>query len=224
MRSAVSTRPLRAPGVWMKYSSIDRPSRKLDLIGRGIMSPRGLATRPRMPAIWRTCIMFPRAPEPTIMSMGLNCSERSTFSMASRTCSVASVQMRTSCWRRSPSVMMPRRNCVSTLSASFSNLSRISFFWSGVLHVLDGDRETGLGRVAVGDVLDVVEGLGDLGLGVVLGQVLGERARCRPCASTAARSRSGSCSRPGAPPRTGCGRPWSCAAPGCRRRRGCPRA
>ena len=31
-----------------------------------------------MPAIWRTCIMFPRAPEPTIMSMGLNWSLRSS--------------------------------------------------------------------------------------------------------------------------------------------------
>ena len=104
----------------MKYSSIARPSRKFDLIGRGIMSPRGLATRPRMPAIWRTCIMFPRAPEPTIISMGLNCSALRPFSIASRTRSVASVQMRTSCTRRSPSVMMPRRNWVSTFSASFS--------------------------------------------------------------------------------------------------------
>ena len=84
MRRAVSTRPLRAPGVAMKYSSIARPSRKFDLIGRGIMSPRGLATRPRMPAIWRTCIMFPRAPEPTIMSMGLNFSALRSFSIAWR--------------------------------------------------------------------------------------------------------------------------------------------
>ena len=92
----------------MKYSSIARPSRKLVLIGRGIMSPRGLATRPRMPAIWRTCIMFPRAPEPTIMSMGLNCSVlEAACSIASRTWSVASVQISTSFWRRSPSVMMP---------------------------------------------------------------------------------------------------------------------
>ena len=32
----------------MKYSSTDRPSRKFDLIGRGMISPFGLATRPRM--------------------------------------------------------------------------------------------------------------------------------------------------------------------------------
>ncbi len=85
-----------------------------------------------MPAIWRTCIMFPRAPEPTIISMGLNCSALKAFSIASRTRSVASVQMRTSCTRRSPSVMMPRRNCVSTFSASFSYLSSRPFFSSGV--------------------------------------------------------------------------------------------
>ena len=133
MRRAVSTSPLRAPGVAMKYSSIVRPSRKFDLIGRGIMSPRGLATRPRMPAIWRTCIMFPRAPEPTIMSSGLNWSAWMAFSMARRTSSVALVQISTSFWRRSPSVMMPRRNWVSTLSASFSCRSRMSRFSTGTL-------------------------------------------------------------------------------------------
>ena len=104
----------------MKYSSVSRPSRKFFLIGRGIMSPRGLATRPRMPAIWRIWVMFPRAPEPTIMSIGLNRWALNSFSIAAWTSAVASVQMRTSCWRRSPSVMMPRRNCVSTLSACSS--------------------------------------------------------------------------------------------------------
>jgi hypothetical protein len=51
----------------MKYSSTDSPSRKFDLIGRGMISPFGLATRPRMPAICRICMMFPRAPELAIM-------------------------------------------------------------------------------------------------------------------------------------------------------------
>ena len=144
MRSAVSTRPLRAPGVAMKYSSIDSPSRKLRLIGRGIMSPRGLATRPRMPAIWRTCIMFPRAPEPTIMSMGLNCSALRLFSMAVRTSSVASVQISTSFWRRSPSVMMPRRNCFSTLSASLLVAVEDLRLLGRSLHVVDRDGEARL--------------------------------------------------------------------------------
>jgi len=40
--------PLRAPWVEMKYSSTDNPSRKEDLIGRGIISPRGLDTSPFM--------------------------------------------------------------------------------------------------------------------------------------------------------------------------------
>ena len=73
-----------------------------------------------MPAIWRTCIMFPRAPEPTIMSMGLNRCALSSACMASWTSAVASVQISTSFWRRSPSVMMPRWNCFSTFSASAS--------------------------------------------------------------------------------------------------------
>jgi len=51
----------------MKYSRTVRPSRKLALIGRGMISPFGFATRPRMPAIWRICMMFPRAPEYAIM-------------------------------------------------------------------------------------------------------------------------------------------------------------
>ena len=94
--SAVSTRPLRAPGVEMKYSSIARPSRYEDLIGRGMMSPRGLATKPLIAAIWRTCIMLPRAPDPTIMSMGLNMTDLSSRSRDARTSSVAEVQISTS--------------------------------------------------------------------------------------------------------------------------------
>ena len=70
-----------------------------------------------MPAIWRICVMFPRAPEPTIMSIGLNRWAANSASIACCTSVVASVQMRTSCWRRSPSVITPRRNWLSTLSA-----------------------------------------------------------------------------------------------------------
>ena len=42
MRSAVSARPLRAPWVEMKNSSTERPSMKLDLMGRSMISPFGL--------------------------------------------------------------------------------------------------------------------------------------------------------------------------------------
>ena len=109
VRRAVSARPLRAPWVEMKYSSTVRPSRKLARMGCGMMSPRGLDTRPRMPAIWLTWVMLPRAPERTIMSMGLNFSLLRTSSIDSLTRPVASVQISMSSWRRSSSVMTPRR-------------------------------------------------------------------------------------------------------------------
>jgi hypothetical protein len=48
-------RPLRAPCVEMKYCSTVRPSRKFAVIGVSMISPDGLAIRPRMPASWRIC-------------------------------------------------------------------------------------------------------------------------------------------------------------------------
>ena len=87
-----------------------------------------------MPAIWRTCIMFPRAPEPTIMSIGLNCCGLELGSIAFCTSAVASVQISTSFWRRSPSVMMPRRNWFSTFSASLLvAVEDLAFLACGVL-------------------------------------------------------------------------------------------
>ena len=75
---------------------------------------------------------FPRAPDPTIMSIGLNFSACSSSCIASRTRSVASVQISISFWRRSSSVMTPRSNCCSTLSASASNRSSNGLFSAGV--------------------------------------------------------------------------------------------
>ena len=66
------------------------------------------------------------------MSMGLNAWALSRFSMAWRTFSVASVQISTSFWRRSPSVMMPFRKLSSCFSACFSCSARIAFFSGGV--------------------------------------------------------------------------------------------
>ena len=63
MRSAVSASPLRAPCVEMKYSSTERPSRKLDLMGSSMMSPRGLLMSPRIAAICLIWASLPRAPE-----------------------------------------------------------------------------------------------------------------------------------------------------------------
>ena len=91
VRRAVSARPLRAPWVEMKYSTTDRPSRKLDLIGRGMVSPLGLETRPRMPAICRTCIGLPRAPELTIIHTELVSGNAASMSLA--TSLVACVQI-----------------------------------------------------------------------------------------------------------------------------------
>ena len=73
-----------------------------------------------MPAIWRIWSTLPRAPEVTIISMGLKRSACMVRCMASWTSLVAEVQISTSFCRRSPSVMMPRLNWVSTFSASLS--------------------------------------------------------------------------------------------------------
>ena len=70
--SAVSARPLRAPWVEMKYWRTERPSRKLVVIGVSMISPEGLAIRPRMPASCRICCAEPRAPESAMMKIGLN--------------------------------------------------------------------------------------------------------------------------------------------------------
>ena len=67
VRSAVSASPLRAPWVEMKYSRTLRPSMKLALIGRSMISPFGLVMGPRMPASWRIWVNDPRAPELAIM-------------------------------------------------------------------------------------------------------------------------------------------------------------
>ncbi len=66
------------------------------------------------------------------MSIGLNLVAVSSFCMALVTSVVAAVQISISFCLRSPSVMMPRRNCFSTLSASTSCRSRISYLSAGV--------------------------------------------------------------------------------------------
>ena len=105
MRRAVSASPLRAPWVEMKYSSTDRPSMKLALIGRSMISPFGFAIRPRMPASWRICLNDPRAPELAIMKIGLSSSRLSSIACA--TSSVARSQSARSCSLRSSSESSP---------------------------------------------------------------------------------------------------------------------
>ena len=50
----------------------DSPSLKFDRMGSSMMSPEGLAMRPRMPASCRIWLRDPRAPEWAIMYTGLN--------------------------------------------------------------------------------------------------------------------------------------------------------
>ncbi len=69
--SAVSAKPLRAPCVEVKYSSTFKPSRKLARIGVSMISPFGLAIRPRMPQSWRIWPIEPRAPEVAMTKTGL---------------------------------------------------------------------------------------------------------------------------------------------------------
>ena len=118
MRNAVSARPLRAPWVEMKYSSTVRPSMKLALIGRSMISPFGLAIRPRMPASWRICENDPRAPELAIMKMGFN-SSRCSLSAFPTSFVASSHSFVTASWRSSwlisPSSYWP------SMVASFSS-------------------------------------------------------------------------------------------------------
>src|SRR5579875_3127229 len=128
----------------MKYSSTDRPSRKEDLMGLGIISPRGLDTRPFMPAIWRICWELPRAPESTIMSRGLKRLEGSVRSMI-----------------RPP----------AELGLGLLGLPRVAgqdgLLLRGGDDVVDGHREAGLGRVLEAQLLDAVEAGRHHRLGVV---------------------------------------------------------
>ena len=86
-----------------------------------------------MPAIWRTCWGLPLAPESTIMSSGLKGILRRLSSMALPTSELAVVQISISFWRRSSSVMMPRLNWFSALSASFWRASMMAAFSAGTL-------------------------------------------------------------------------------------------
>ena len=78
---------------------------KLARIGRSMISPFGLAIRPRMPASWRICLIVPRAPESAIMKIGFRRSK--FFSIASATSSVAAVHLSTTASWRSSWVIRP---------------------------------------------------------------------------------------------------------------------
>ena len=103
---------------------------KLALIGRSMISPFGLAMRPRMPASWRICLKEPRAPELAIMKMGFRTSKCS--SIAAATASVACVHLSTTASWRSSWVIRPMSywSWISATSASYP--ARISPFSGGM--------------------------------------------------------------------------------------------
>ena len=179
VRSAVSARPLRAPWVEMKYSSTDRPSRKLDLIGRGMVSPFGLETRPRMPAICRTCIGLPRAPELTIIQTELVSGKAASMSCA--TSAVACVQISMSSWRRSSSVIRPRSYSRCTLSAAALVVLQDLRLVRRRDDILDRDRDAGPGGPVEAGVLERVKGRRHLDLRVGLGERVDDRPSAPSC-------------------------------------------
>ena len=93
---------------------------KFAFTGRSMMSPFGLAIRPRMPASWRICLNEPRAPELAIMKIGFRTSR--FWTIASATTSVHSFHCSTTASWRSSCVMSPMSYWLVS-SATFSSYS-----------------------------------------------------------------------------------------------------
>ena len=121
----MSARPLRAPWVELKYSSTESPSLKLEMIGVSMISPEGLAIRPRMPA---SCLIWaaePRAPESAIMKIEFGWLKRPVAGsltravarisaiISSATRSVHCAQASTTLLYFSPLVIRPSAYCCS---------------------------------------------------------------------------------------------------------------
>ncbi len=103
---------------------------KLALIGRSMISPFGLAIRPRMPASWRICLNEPRAPELAIMKMGFSSSRCSCI--ASPTSSVAPFHLSITASLRSSWEIRPMSYWSRMSATSDSIRSRISSFLGGI--------------------------------------------------------------------------------------------
>ena len=103
---------------------------KFALTGRSMISPFGLAMRPRMPASWRICLKLPRAPDVAIMKMGFVF--RICFIISSATSSVARPQISTTFSLRSPSVIRPCCQRSWIFSTCSSKPARISPLRGGV--------------------------------------------------------------------------------------------
>ncbi len=77
----------------MKYWRTFRPSRKFERIGVSMISPEGLAIRPRMPASCRICCAVPRAPESDMMRIGFDSLAVFSFSSIARNISLATLSV-----------------------------------------------------------------------------------------------------------------------------------
>ena len=104
---------------------------KFDRIGRSMISPFGLAMRPRMPASWRICLKEPRAPELAIMKMGFSSSRCSAI--ASPTTSVASFHLAVTFSLRSSSEIRPMSYWSWISATCASKPARISCLLGGVM-------------------------------------------------------------------------------------------
>ena len=142
---------------------------KLAWIGRSMISPFGLAIRPRIPASWRICLNDPRAPELAIMKIGFSLWRFA--SMASATASVASVQMSMIDSLRSSSVMRPRSYCCSTRPTRSSYDGEDLRLVGRDHDVVLRDRDAGLRRVLEAERLDRVEHARDQVRPVASGEV-----------------------------------------------------
>ena len=142
---AVSARPLRAPWVELKYSSTLKPSLKLEMIGVSMISPEGLAMRPRMPANCRIWATEPRAPEWAIMYTEFTGRPGAVAEIpsiiSSATWSVQWDQASTTLLYFSPRVIRPSRYCCSySLTFCSVSLTRISLVWGTTRSSLPNDR------------------------------------------------------------------------------------
>ena len=134
---AVSANPFRAPWVELKYSSTVKPSLKLEIMGVSIISPEGLAIRPRIPA---SCFIWagdPRAPECAIIQTELTSFPSSGLIIrpiiSSATWSVQRDQTSTTLLYFSPCVINPSRYCCSNSFTSSVAVSTRLVLVSGMI-------------------------------------------------------------------------------------------
>ena len=148
---------------------------KLALIGRSMISPFGLAIRPRMPASWRICLNDPRAPELAIMKIGFSSSRLLLHRLADLVgCRgpllddllVALLLRRSGPCRTGPGSRRPRPRMRSRISSLSGGMT--TSFLETVMPALRGELEA--------EVLERVEHERDRVRAVLVDQLLDHRA------------------------------------------------